>query len=75
MDEFDKALEEGTTLVLTMHPHISGHRSRIVALELLLAHIDSVAKGKVWFATHGQAAEYVRRAANLGEPRPRLASK
>jgi len=60
--------------VLTMHPHISGHRSRIIALEQLLAHIDSVGKGKVWFATHGQAAEYARRMANLGEPRPRLAS-
>jgi peptidoglycan/xylan/chitin deacetylase (PgdA/CDA1 family) len=74
MDEFDKALEEGTMFVLTMHPHISGHRSRIVALEQLLAHIDSVGKGKVWFATHGQAAEYARRMANLGEPKPRVAS-
>jgi len=74
MDEFDKALEEGMMFVLTMHPHISGHRSRIIALEQLLAHIDSVGKGKVWFATHGQAAEYARRMANLGEPRPRLAS-
>jgi hypothetical protein len=73
MDEFDKALEEGTMFVLTMHPHISGHRSRIVALEQLLAHIDSVGKGKVWFATHGQVAEYVRRMAKLGDPKPRLA--
>jgi peptidoglycan/xylan/chitin deacetylase (PgdA/CDA1 family) len=75
IDEFDKALEEGTMFVLTMHPHISGHRSRIVALEQLLAHIDSVGKGKVWFATHGAAAEYVRRMAKLGDPKPRLASK
>jgi peptidoglycan/xylan/chitin deacetylase (PgdA/CDA1 family) len=69
MDEFDKAYEEGTMLVLTMHPHISGHRSRIVALEQLIAHIEAKGPGKVWWATHGEAAEYVRTAAKLGEPR------
>ncbi|MEX2155182.1 MAG: polysaccharide deacetylase [Gemmatimonadaceae bacterium] len=70
MDEFDKAYEEGTMFVLTMHPHVIGHRSRIVALELLIAHIR--AKGaNVWWATHGAAAEYVRREAKLGEPKPR----
>jgi peptidoglycan/xylan/chitin deacetylase (PgdA/CDA1 family) len=69
MDEFDKAYEEGTMLVLTMHPHISGHRSRIVALEQLIAHIEAKGPGKVWWATHGAAAEYVRTAAQLGEPR------
>jgi peptidoglycan/xylan/chitin deacetylase (PgdA/CDA1 family) len=65
MDEFDKAYEEGTTFVLTMHPHISGHRSRIVALELLIAHIQSKGAGKVWWATHGATAEYVRKEAKL----------
>jgi len=68
IDEFDRAYKEGTMLVLTMHPHISGHRSRIVALELLIAHIESKAPGKVWWATHGEAAEYVRKQAGLGEP-------
>ena len=68
IDEFDKAWDEGTMLVLTMHPHISGHRSRIVALELLIAHIESKGAGKVWWATHGAAAEYVRKEAKLGEP-------
>ena len=63
MDEFDKAWDEGTLFVLTMHPHISGHRSRIVALELLLDHIR--AKGKVWFATHRGAVEYVKREAGM----------
>lgn len=63
IDEFDKAWQEGTMFVLTMHPHISGHRSRIVALELLLAHIR--AKGNVWFATHRQAAEYVKQQAGM----------
>ena len=41
IDEFDKAYEEGTMFLLTMHPHISGHRSRIVALEQLIAHIQA----------------------------------
>ncbi len=68
MDEFDKAYEEGTMFVLTMHPHISGHRSRIVALEQLIAHIESKGAGKVWWATHGAAAEYVRKEAKLSEP-------
>ena len=52
--------EEGTMFVLTMHPHISGHRSRIVALEQLIAHIEAKGAGKVWWATHGAVAEYVR---------------
>jgi len=72
MDEFDKAYEEGTMFVLTMHPHVSGHRSRIVALELLIAHIEAKGPGTVWWATHGAAAEYARKEAKLGEPRPRV---
>jgi peptidoglycan/xylan/chitin deacetylase (PgdA/CDA1 family) len=71
MDEFDKAYEEGTMFVLTLHPHVSGHRSRIVALELLIAHIQATGAGKVWWATHAEAAEYVRKTAKLGEPRAR----
>ena len=71
MDEFDKAYGEGTMFVLTMHPHVIGHRSRMVALELLIAHIQAKGPGKVWWATHGAAAEYVRKEAKLGEPRPR----
>ena len=65
MDEFDKAYDEGTMFVLTMHPHISGHRSRIVALEQLIAHIQAKGAGKVWWATHGAVAEYVRKEAKL----------
>lgn len=71
MDEFDKAYDEGTMFVLTMHPHVIGHRSRMVALEQVIAHIQSKGPGKVWWATHGAAAEYVRREAKLGEPKPR----
>jgi peptidoglycan/xylan/chitin deacetylase (PgdA/CDA1 family) len=71
MDEFDKAFEEGTMFVLTLHPHVSGHRSRIVALEQLIQHIQARGGAKVWWATHGDAAEYVRSTAKLGEPRTR----
>jgi peptidoglycan/xylan/chitin deacetylase (PgdA/CDA1 family) len=63
IDEFDKAWEEGTMLLLTMHPHIVAHRSRIVALEGLIDHIQ--AKGGAWFATHEQAARYVRERAGM----------
>jgi hypothetical protein len=67
IDEFDKALEEGSMVVLTLHPHISGHRSRIVALETFLNHVRMLPKGTVWFGTHAQAAEYVRTQAKLGD--------
>jgi peptidoglycan-N-acetylglucosamine deacetylase len=63
IDEFDKAWEERTMFLLTMHPHISGHRSRIVALEGLIDHMK--AKGGVWFATHEQTARYVREKAGM----------
>jgi peptidoglycan-N-acetylglucosamine deacetylase len=61
IDEFDRAWEERGMFLLTMHPHISGHRSRIVVLEKLIEHI--AAKGGVWYATHQQAAEYMKRQA------------
>ena len=63
IDEFDKAYEEGTMFLLTTHPHIIGHRSRIVILEELIAHMQ--ARGDVWFATHQQVAEYVRDQAGM----------
>ena len=63
IDEFDKAWEEGTMFLLTMHPHVSGHRSRIVALEGLIDYMQ--AKGGVWFATHEDAARYVREQAGM----------
>ena len=52
--EFDLACQEGTLFVLTMHPHIIGHRSRIVILEKLIQHMKS--QPKVWFATHEEVA-------------------
>lgn len=63
IDEFDKAWEEGTMFLLTMHPHIVGHRSRIVALEGLIEHIQ--AKGGAWFGTHEAAARWVRQQAGM----------
>lgn len=57
--EFEKAYEEGTLFVLTMHPKYIGHRSRIAMLEELIKHIK--AHQDVWFATHEDIALYVRR--------------
>lgn len=62
-DEFDVAYQEGSMFLMTMHPHISGHRSRIVALEELIKYMKS--KEGVWFATHKEAAEYVKAQAGI----------
>jgi len=59
-DEFDMAYEERTMLMLTMHPHVSGRRSRAVHLAKLLDYMKS--KPGVWFATAQQIAEYVKKA-------------
>jgi peptidoglycan/xylan/chitin deacetylase (PgdA/CDA1 family) len=53
-DEFNEALRAGGLFQLTLHPHIIGHRSRIVVLEQLLEHISST--GRVWFARHDEVA-------------------
>jgi len=52
--EFDAAYAEGTLFLLTMHPFITGHRSRLAALERLLEHMLS--RPGVWFATHERVA-------------------
>ncbi len=62
-DEFDVAYEEGTTFVLTMHPHYIGHRSRIVVLRELIEHIN--AKPNVWYGTHEAAVLWVREQAGM----------
>ena len=59
-DEFDVAYEEGGLYVLTMHPHITGHRSRALWLEKLIAYMKT--KPGVWFATHEDVARYVKTA-------------
>jgi peptidoglycan/xylan/chitin deacetylase (PgdA/CDA1 family) len=63
IDEFDVAWEERTMFLLTMHPHVIGHRSRIIVLEALIEHINT--KGGVWFGTHADAARWVREQAGI----------
>ena len=55
--ELQGAHAEGGIFQLTMHPHISGYRSRIWILDELIKHAKGL--GHVWFATH---AEIVRHA-------------
>jgi hypothetical protein len=54
--EFDGAWAEGGLFLLTMHPHVIGHRSRIGVLDRLLRHMR--ATGGVWFATHEAVARW-----------------
>ena len=61
--EFDGAWDERGLFVLTMHPHIIGHRSRMYLLEALVAYMK--AKGSVWFATHAEVAAYCKAEAGL----------
>ena len=56
--EFDVAYEEGGLYLLTMHPHMMGHRSRAALLERLIQYMKK--KGGVWFATHEQIALHVK---------------
>ena len=56
--EFEGALAEGGLFLLTMHPHIIGHRSRIALLEELVRYIK--ATPGVWFATHEEVARYCK---------------
>jgi peptidoglycan/xylan/chitin deacetylase (PgdA/CDA1 family) len=53
--EFDGAYREGGTFILTMHPHVIGHRSRITVLEALIEYMAG--HEGVWFATHQQIAD------------------
>jgi peptidoglycan/xylan/chitin deacetylase (PgdA/CDA1 family) len=57
--EFDVAYQEGGLYVLTMHPHYTGHRSRALWLEKLIVYMKS--KRDVWFATHEQVANYLKK--------------
>jgi peptidoglycan/xylan/chitin deacetylase (PgdA/CDA1 family) len=56
--EFDVAYEEGGMYILTMHPHVIGHRSRLPLLDELIRHMKT--KKAVWFATHADIARYCR---------------
>ena len=56
--EFERAYEEGGLFLLTMHPHVTGYRSRIWILEKLLAEITQ--RPDVWIATHAEIAAFVK---------------
>jgi len=56
--EFDGAWAEGGMFLLTMHPHVIGHRSRIALLDRLIQHMR--ARGDVWFGTHAEVARHVK---------------
>ena len=64
--ELDAAFDEGGLFLLTMHPHHSGHRSRIWILDEIIR--AAKAKGNVWFATHAEIAAFCVEKAGL---RPR----
>jgi peptidoglycan/xylan/chitin deacetylase (PgdA/CDA1 family) len=57
-EEFDGAYEQGTMFVLTLHPHVSGHRAPLHHLDELIAYMKS--KPDVWFATAEQIALYLK---------------
>jgi peptidoglycan/xylan/chitin deacetylase (PgdA/CDA1 family) len=67
-DEFDAAHAEGGLFQLTLHPHIIGHRSRLLVLRELLAHIAS--HRDVWFATHAQIADIAYAQIGTAHPDP-----
>jgi peptidoglycan/xylan/chitin deacetylase (PgdA/CDA1 family) len=56
--ELEAAHREGGLFQLTMHPHISGYRSRVWILEELIRYARSL--GEVWFATHEEVVRYAK---------------
>jgi peptidoglycan/xylan/chitin deacetylase (PgdA/CDA1 family) len=60
--EFDAAYDEGTLFMLTMHPMVSGLRSRVAMLDQLLTHIRS--RPDVWIATAAEVADFARASAS-----------
>ena len=66
--EFDGAVAENGLFLLTMHPHIIGHRSRMALLDELVRHMK--ATPGVWFATHADVARYCKeQASRVGSAR------
>ncbi len=53
--EFDGAWDEGGLFLLTMHPHITGHRSRMPVLERLIRHMKATRQVLVRNARAGGA--------------------
>lgn len=56
--EFDGAYQEQGVFILTMHPHVIGHRGRIQMLDRFISYMKS--KPGVWFATHEAIAGHVK---------------
>jgi peptidoglycan/xylan/chitin deacetylase (PgdA/CDA1 family) len=56
--EFDGAYADGTLFILTLHPQVTGRRSRITVLDRLIPYMKS--RPGVWFSTLGDIARYVR---------------
>lgn len=64
--EFDGAYQEGSLLNMMLHPHVSGHRSRIAEVAKFITYMKS--KPGIWFATMEQVAMYVKN--NTDQPSP-----
>jgi peptidoglycan-N-acetylglucosamine deacetylase len=56
--ELDGAWQEGGLFLLTMHPHITGHRSRVGLIDQVIEHAKGL--GGCWFATHEQIARWCK---------------
>jgi hypothetical protein len=61
--EFEGAVAEGGLFLLTMHPHVIGHRSRIALLDRLVAMMK--ATPGVWFGTHEDVARWCAEQAGM----------
>lgn len=68
--EMEVAYQEGGLFQLTLHPHHSGHRSRLFMLEELIRTAQS--RGDVWFTTHAELAAYCAEQAGLVPQPPAL---
>lgn len=66
--EFEGAVAEGGLFLLTMHPHVIGHRSRIALLDRLVATMKGTPG--VWFGTHEEVARWCAAQAGMA-PAPR----
>ncbi|HRJ68882.1 MAG TPA: polysaccharide deacetylase [Beijerinckiaceae bacterium] len=66
--ELEAAYDDGGLYVLTMHPHVIGHRSRLWILEEIIKLAKSLPG--VWFATHAEIAAFCKKTAGLQVPPP-----
>ena len=63
-DDFDLAYKEGTMFMLTMHPHITGQRTRWPARGADSLH--EVDPG-VWFATAEEIAKWIKQQSGISD--------